>query len=147
MLIREQINIVHCHQVPNLLDMVFIYKLFRFVQAFSTLAHECILHARTMGYKVCFTDHSLFGFADASSIHMNKVLKFSLSDISHVICVSNTRYRQFHEMKSSLLISYSKENTVLRGQLDPHLVSVIPNAVDTTVFTPDPSARDPNASV
>jgi len=109
-LIREQINIVHCHQ------------------AFSTLAHECILHSRTMGYKVVFTDHSLFGFADASSIHMNKILKFSLSDISHVICVSNT----------------SKENTVLRAQLDPHLVSVIPNAVDTTVFTPDPSARDPN---
>jgi hypothetical protein len=41
----------------------------------------------------------------------------------------------------------SKENTVLRGQLDPHLVSVIPNAVDTTVFTPDPSVRDPNTSM
>eukprot|EP01112_Ceratiomyxa_fruticulosa_P018781 TRINITY_DN6058_c0_g4_i1.p1 TRINITY_DN6058_c0_g4~~TRINITY_DN6058_c0_g4_i1.p1 ORF type:complete len:465 (-),score=54.59 TRINITY_DN6058_c0_g4_i1:26-1420(-) len=109
-LIRENINIVHCHQ------------------AFSTLAHECILIGRTMGYKVCFTDHSLFGFADASSIHMNKVLKFSLSDISHVICVSNT----------------SKENTVLRAQIDPSLVSVIPNAVDAEIFTPDPSARDPN---
>ncbi|KAM9978748.1 hypothetical protein ACTFIY_012504 [Dictyostelium cf. discoideum] len=109
-LIRERIEIVHCHQ------------------AFSTLAHESILHARTMGYSTCFTDHSLFGFADASSIHMNKLLKFTLSDISHVICVSNT----------------SKENTVLRAQLDPHLVSVIPNAVDTTQFTPDPSKRDPN---
>ncbi|EFA80496.1 GlcNAc transferase [Heterostelium album PN500] len=111
-LLRERIDIVHCHQ------------------AFSTLAHESILHARTMGYNTCFTDHSLFGFADASSIHMNKLLKFSLSDISHVICVSNT----------------SKENTVLRAQLDPHLVSVIPNAVDTTQFTPDPSKRDPNKS-
>ncbi|EGG18823.1 GlcNAc transferase [Cavenderia fasciculata] len=109
-LVREGIEIVHCHQ------------------AFSTLAHESILHARTMGYSTCFTDHSLFGFADASSIHMNKLLKFSLSDISHVICVSNT----------------SKENTVLRAQLDPHLVSVIPNAVDTTQFTPDPSKRDPS---
>ncbi|KYR01220.1 GlcNAc transferase [Tieghemostelium lacteum] len=109
-LLREKIDIVHCHQ------------------AFSTLAHESILHARTMGYNTCFTDHSLFGFADASSIHMNKLLKFTLSDISHVICVSNT----------------SKENTVLRAQLEPHLVSVIPNAVDTTQFTPDPSKRDPD---
>eukprot|EP01118_Nematostelium_gracile_P018114 TRINITY_DN7939_c0_g1_i1.p1 TRINITY_DN7939_c0_g1~~TRINITY_DN7939_c0_g1_i1.p1 ORF type:complete len:181 (-),score=28.41 TRINITY_DN7939_c0_g1_i1:17-505(-) len=86
-LIRERINIVHCHQ------------------AFSNLAHESILQARIMGYKVCFTDHSLFGFTDASAIHMNKVLKFSLSDINHVICVSNT----------------SKENTVLRASLDPRL--------------------------
>eukprot|EP01114_Cavostelium_apophysatum_P009560 TRINITY_DN22723_c0_g1_i1.p1 TRINITY_DN22723_c0_g1~~TRINITY_DN22723_c0_g1_i1.p1 ORF type:complete len:451 (+),score=77.19 TRINITY_DN22723_c0_g1_i1:100-1452(+) len=109
-LIRERINIVHCHQ------------------AFSCLGHECMLHARTMGYKVCFTDHSLFGFADASSILMNKVLKFSLTDITHVICVSNT----------------SKENTVLRASLDPKNVSVIPNAVDSTVFTPDPSKRSPD---
>lgn len=86
------------------------------------------MQARTMGYKVCFTDHSLFGFADASSIHMNKVLKFSLSDISHVICVSHT----------------SKENTVLRAQLDPRIVSVIPNAVDPTEFTPNPDIRDPS---
>lgn len=30
------------------------------------------MHARTMGYPVVFTDHSLFGFADASSILVNK---------------------------------------------------------------------------
>jgi phosphatidylinositol glycan class A protein len=98
-----------------------------------------------MGYRVCFTDHSLFGFADASSIHMNKILKFSLSDINHVICVSNTRY-PFPRLHVAYLIILlcSKENTVLRGQLDPNLVSVIPNAVDTTQFTPNPSARDPN---
>ncbi|CAG8666310.1 3985_t:CDS:2 [Gigaspora margarita] len=69
-ILRERINIVHGHQ------------------AFSSLCHEAILHARTMGMRVCFTDHSLFGFADASSILMNKVLKFTLSDIDHVICVS-----------------------------------------------------------
>jgi phosphatidylinositol glycan class A protein len=56
----------------------------------SSLAHEAILHARTMGIKACFTDHSLFGFADTSSILTNKLLKFALSDIDHVICVSNT---------------------------------------------------------
>ena len=67
-------------------------------QAFSCLAHEAMLHGRTLGYKVAFTDHSLFGFADGASIHMNKVLKFVLADVHHAICVSHT----------------SKENTVSR---------------------------------
>jgi len=111
-LIREQIDIVHGHQ------------------AFSTMALEGMMHARTMGFKTCFTDHSLFGFADASSIHTNKLLKFSLSDAGHVICVSHT----------------SKENTVLRATLDPLDVSVIPNAIDATKFTPDPSKRDSSKS-
>jgi hypothetical protein len=54
-MLRERINLVHGHQ------------------AFSTMAHEAIMHARTMGYPAVFTDHSLFGFADASSILVNKV--------------------------------------------------------------------------
>lgn len=72
-----------------------------------------------------FTDHSLFGFADYSSINSNKFLEFVLTDIDHVICVSYT----------------SKENTVLRAKLAPDIVSVIPNAIDTNCFTPDPSKR------
>ncbi|CAG8459624.1 6459_t:CDS:10 [Paraglomus brasilianum] len=108
--IREEINIVHGHQ------------------AFSSLCHEAILHARTMGMKACFTDHSLFGFADASSILTNKLLKWTLSDIDHVICVSHT----------------SKENTVLRAALNPQMVSVIPNAVVASQFKPDPAAQDQN---
>ena len=71
-ILREGIDIVHCHQ------------------AFSNLAHEAIFHAGTMGVHTVFTDHSLFGFADASGILMNKLLKFTLSDINHVICVSHT---------------------------------------------------------
>ncbi|CAJ0843420.1 1628_t:CDS:2 [Entrophospora sp. SA101] len=110
--LREKIDIVHGHQ------------------AFSSLCNEAILHARTMGMKACFTDHSLFGFADSSSILMNKLLKFSLSDIDHVICVSHT----------------SKENTVLRAALNPQMVSVIPNAVLASQFKPDPGAQDPNFS-
>jgi len=35
----------------------------------------------------------------------------------------------------------SKENTVLRSAIEPTKVSVIPNAVDASVFTPDPSKR------
>lgn len=45
-----------------------------------------------MGLKTVFTDHSLFGFADPGSILGNKLLKFTLSDIGHVICVSHTWY-------------------------------------------------------
>jgi len=109
-IIRERIDIVHGHQ------------------AFSSLCLEGIFHARTMGIKACFTDHSLFGFADASSILTNKVLKFTLSEIDHVICVSHT----------------SKGNTVLRASLNPQMVSVIPNAVVANHFIPDPSKADPN---
>jgi phosphatidylinositol glycan class A protein len=77
-----------------------------------------------MGVPCTFTDHSLFGFADTSSILTNKLLKFTLSDVDNVICVSNT----------------SKENTVLRAALDPEKVFVIPNAVGSEQFKPDPFA-------
>jgi hypothetical protein len=40
----------------------------------------------------------------------------------------------------------NKENTVLRAGLDPKEVSVIPNAVDATMFVPDPSKRNKNKS-
>ncbi|KAH6656346.1 hypothetical protein BKA67DRAFT_513314 [Truncatella angustata] len=101
-MIREQIEIVHGHA------------------SLSSLCHEALLHARTMGLRTVFTDHSLFGFADAASILTNKLLKFILSDVDHVICVSHT----------------SKENTVLRAALDPLMVSVIPNAVVSENFRP-----------
>ncbi|KAI9847528.1 MAG: Phosphatidylinositol N-acetylglucosaminyltransferase gpi3 subunit [Thelocarpon superellum] len=101
-IVREQIEIVHGHA------------------SLSNLCHEAILHARTMGLRTVFTDHSLFGFADAASILTNKLLKFTLSDVDHVICVSHT----------------CKENTVLRASLDPLTVSVIPNAVVAESFEP-----------
>lgn len=67
--------------------------------------------ALTLPCQVVFTDHSLFGFADAASIATNKLLKAALSDVHAVICVSHT----------------SRENTVLRACLPPARVSVIPN--------------------
>ncbi|GAB7361847.1 hypothetical protein MBLNU230_g1887t1 [Neophaeotheca triangularis] len=100
--IREQIQIVHGHA------------------SLSNLCHEGILHARTMSLHTIFTDHSLFGFSDAASIMANKLLKFSLSDVGHVICVSHT----------------CKENTTLRASLNPLSVSVIPNAVVSSNFRP-----------
>ena len=86
----------------------------------STLGHEAIFHGRTMGLRTVLTDHSLFGFADFGSIWGNKVLKFAFSDVGHVICVSHT----------------CKENTVLRGSIEPSKVSVIPNAVISSDFKP-----------
>ena len=112
-LIREDISLVHGHA------------------AFSALCHEGILHAGTIGIPTVFTDHSLFGFADGSSILTNKFLEVILTDIYHVICVSYT----------------SKENTVLRASLQPSSVSVIPNAVDSLCFTPDPTRAHLNRGV
>jgi len=109
-LIRERIQIIHGHS------------------AFSTLGHEAMFHGRTMGLRTVFTEHSHFGFADASSILTNKILNFSLCDCTHVICVSHT----------------CKENTVLRANVQPDIVSVIPNAVDPAMFKPSPDSRDPN---
>lgn len=81
--IREQTQIVHGHA------------------SLSNLCHEGILHARTMGLRTVFTDHSLFGFSDAASIMANKLLKFSLSDVDHVVCVSHTWYGHSHERRVS----------------------------------------------
>ena len=101
-LLSEKIDLVHAHQ------------------AFSAMANEAIIHARTMNIPTVFTDHSLFGFADVASILMNKALKFSLADVQRVICVSHT----------------SRENTVLRACVPPSRVYVIPNAVDMACFYP-----------
>jgi phosphatidylinositol glycan class A protein len=86
-----------------------------------------LFHARTMGITTVYTDHSLFGFGDAACIHINKVLKAMLSDIHQAICVSHT----------------NKENLILRAAIRPEDVYVIPNAVDVSRFTPDPSRRPP----
>lgn len=103
-LLRERIELVHGHQST------------------SALAHESMLHARTMGLPTVFTDHSLFSFANVASIHLNKVMKFSLTSANAVICVSHC----------------SKENLTLRAYLEPTKVHVIPNAVDTTKLRPEP---------
>lgn len=107
---KEAIDIVHGHS------------------AFSVLAHEALLHAQVMGLATCFTDHSLFGFSDASSILTNKLLRASLAGVHQVICVSHA----------------SKENTVLRAHIDPEQVIVIGNAIDPSKFEPNVSLRDPN---
>ena len=54
------------------------------------MGHEGILHAHLMGIRTIFTDHSLFGFADAASILTNKLLAATLKNTDAVICVSHT---------------------------------------------------------
>jgi len=106
---RERATVVHCHQ------------------AFSTLGLECILSARALGYRVVFTDHSLLAFGTVGQSIMNKLVKFLLSDVHRVVCVSHV----------------SRENIVLRACIPPSRVHVIPNAVDASRFRPDPAARPP----
>jgi phosphatidylinositol N-acetylglucosaminyltransferase subunit A len=102
-LIRERIDIVHCHQ------------------ASSPLSHQCLLHANVMGLKTVYTDHSLFSLNDMGGIHLNKLLKMTLTGADSIICVSHT----------------CRENLVLRASLDARNCSVIPNAVDASMFEPN----------
>lgn len=95
------------------------------IKAFSSLAHEAITHAAALGITSLFTDHSLFGFSDTSSILTNKLLMGTLANVQATICVSHT----------------SKENTVLRASLEPQSVYVIPNAVVPEQFEPNPNHK------
>jgi phosphatidylinositol N-acetylglucosaminyltransferase subunit A len=70
--LREHIKLIHAHA------------------SLSSLAHEGILHAHLMGIRTVFTDHSLFGFADAAAILTNKLLEAVLRNVDGVICVSYT---------------------------------------------------------
>ncbi|EDW73851.1 uncharacterized protein Dwil_GK19467 [Drosophila willistoni] len=99
--------------------------------AFSALAHEALMVGSLLGLKTVFTDHSLFGFADLSAALTNNLLEVNLSMVNHAICVSHI----------------GKENTVLRARVAKHRVSVIPNAVDTALFTPDPSQRPSDETI
>lgn len=106
-----------------ILRQIFIREKIEIVHAhasMSSLAQESLIHGHIMGLKTVLTDHSLFGFADTGSIWGNKVLKYTLVSTDRVICVSHT----------------CKENMVLRGDIDPLLVSVIPNAVISQDFSP-----------
>ena len=107
-LIRESVDIVHGHQ------------------ASSAMMHECLMHANVMGYRTMYTDHSLFNLNDMAGIHLNKVLKFTLTGVDAAIGVSHT----------------CRENLTLRASLDPKLVSVIPNAVDCIKFVPENGLRN-----
>lgn len=58
-------------------------------------------------------------------------MKFTMCSVDHAICVSNT----------------CRENLVVRATLPPENISTIPNAIDPSKFTPDPSARFPKGTI
>lgn len=136
--IREGIDIVHSHQ------------------ATSALGNEAITYAAELGLASVYTDHSLFGFDDVASIVLNRVsfirqasdslfankkiicntffildyqvLKVTMSTVGAAICVSKV----------------CRDNYILRANVPPSIVHVIPNAVDSAKFTPQPSKRNEN---
>ena len=104
-----------------------------------------------MGIRIVFTDHSLFGFDDAASILTNKLMVGTLKNVDAVICVSHTGYVSLLSIRTHPLLQlfwFSRENTVLRGQLferseeDPNILQVrqnlyvIPNALVAEQFKP-----------
>lgn len=89
----------------------------------SSMACEAIIGGGTMGVRGILTDHSLYGLGGKGEMWGNKMLMAVLSDAGAVISVSHT----------------GKENIVLRANLDPRLVYVIPNALVSSSFLPDPS--------
>lgn len=109
-LLGEHINVVHGHS------------------AFSPMAHEVMFHARTLGINTVFTDHSLLTMNDVGTIILNEVVKLSLIQCNHIICVSRIG-------KQSTALTVNAPVTAIP-------ISVIPNAVDARKFIPDPSQRD-----
>mmetsp|Transcript_18887 Transcript_18887/g.27936 ORF Transcript_18887/g.27936 Transcript_18887/m.27936 type:complete len:455 (-) Transcript_18887:234-1598(-) len=94
-------------------------------QATSTMANESLVYAAALGLPSIYTDHSLFGFDDLASVVLNRVMQITLSTVDAAICVSHT----------------CRDNLILRAKLDSNRVFVIPNAIDPSKFTPDPSKR------
>ena len=75
-----------------------------------------------MGKTLILTDHSLHGFSGIVNIILNKHIKMVMSSLDACICVSHT----------------AKENLALIAAIDPNIIYVIPNAVDTHKFKPKP---------
>jgi len=116
--VQEGVQIVHGHQST------------------STMAHECMFIARAMGLKTVFTEHSLYGFAELFSMDriINKVLKMTLSDVDHVICVSNS-------CRDNLVSRVSR--TGCPAFTCSAFLSTIPNAIDGCKFVPDHTKKLP----
>ncbi len=76
-----------------------------------------------MGVKHIMTTHSLLDFSTLDRMLLSKLNKIGMIQTDAMINVSNM----------------SRKNFVLRTGMDPSKCYVIPNAVDCTKFTPDPS--------
>jgi phosphatidylinositol glycan class A protein len=94
-------------------------------QATSTMANESIVYAGILGIASVYTDHSLFGLNDIAGIVLNRVLQTTMCAVDAAICVSHA----------------CRDNFVLRANVGAERVRVIPNAVDASMFQPDPSLK------
>lgn len=119
-LLRERIDIVHGHQST------------------STMAHECLFIARTLGVKTVLTEHSLYDstssnnnnlyFSFSFDLFVNKVLEITVADIDHIICVSN-----------SCLTNVMTRTNLIQKKVyveNPNIISMIPNAFTASHFQP-----------
>lgn len=87
--------------------------------------------APVMGLRTVFTDHSLGAFNDAAMIQLNKVIKWLMSQVDASITVSQA----------------GKDNLTLRAAIQPDKIFVIPNAVNTSEFKPNPQMQKPKNTI
>ncbi len=80
---------------------------------------------------LCLCNHHALTLETYFSIHLNKYTKYSFRHIDHAVAVSHR----------------CRENLILCASFPPERVSVIPNAVDTSKFSPDCSLRKPLGTV
>lgn len=93
----------------------------------SITAAMVIFYAKLLGLKTVFTEHSHFSTSEHQFLICNKIAQFYLRDTDATIAVSQA----------------CKENFSLRTKVSPHSCFVIPNAVDTNKFYPNPKLRSP----
>ena len=84
-----------------------------------------------MGLRTVFTDHSLGSFNDAAMISLNKVIKWLMGQVDASITVSQA----------------GKDNLTLRASIAPDSIFVIPNAVNTSEFKPNPELQRPTNTI
>lgn len=137
-LIREGIEIVHAHQ------------------ATSVMANESVVYASALGLPSVYTDHSLFQFDDLAGVILNRVrchalyryfvhafyLFFSSNSCNMILVLLQVLQTTLSTLNAAICVSHAcRDNLILRAHLDPKRVEVIPNAVDPSKFTPDPTKR------
>jgi phosphatidylinositol N-acetylglucosaminyltransferase subunit A len=102
-LLREGVEIVHGHQST------------------STMALECIVHAKMHSLRTCLTDHSILRPGTAEGVLASTSLQFAVRDCNGLIAVSRP----------------ARRNTAVRSGVPCEKIQVIPNAVIPSHFTPD----------
>ena len=127
----------------NLLLLLFVYTHTHSLTQSNSL-QDCKAYTPTNDIHIIFISHiknncQFFSFPSLSPPPFSpspSLLSLSLSSLPPPLSLS----------LSPPLSLISKENTVLRASLDPNIVNVIPNAIDSSMFYPDPSKRDTNMS-